>query len=150
MAPTLALPSSSFRISTACSSGSIRRSGASMIQRCRASSKRNTICGARRRTVASETTNRSMASARHEGAGWNESRLDISEIECVELRPQHVTLEIEGAQHSLLLRARAGVLLDIGQRKVHILRRLGEPRREVGERLLGDEGVARQHAAHAI
>src|SRR5262249_4342748 len=125
MAPTLALPSSSFRISTACSSGRIRRSGASMIQRCRASAKRKTICGARRRTVVSETTNRSMASARHEGAGWNEPRLDIGEIECVELRPQHVTLEIEGAEHGLLLGPGAGVLLDVGQRKVHVLRRLG-------------------------
>src|SRR5262245_60607703 len=135
MASTLALPSRSCRISTACSSGSNSRSGASMTQHCRASSKRNTTCGATRRTLWAETISLSMASARHERAGRDQPGLDIGEIERIELCPQHVTLEVERVQHRLLLGPGARVLLDVGQCKVHVLRRLGEPRREVGQRL---------------
>src|SRR6185437_12533112 len=142
---TFALPSTSFRISTACSSGSISRSGAIMIQRCRVSSKRKTMCGASVKTLALTTMRRSpVISARslwNESAGRNQARIDIGEIERIELGPQHVALEAQRRQHFLLVGARLRLGLHVAQREVDILRRLDQPRREVGQRLLGDEVV---------
>ena len=105
-ASTLALPSTSCRISTACSSGSISRSGAIMIQRCRVSSKRKTMCGARRQDARAVDHETLACHFGHEGAGRDQAGIDIGEIERIELGPQHVALEAQRRQHLLLVGAR--------------------------------------------
>ena len=108
-----------------------------MIQRLRVSSKRKTMCGARRRTLLSETTSRSMDQLRHEGARRDHAGLDIGEIERVELRPKHVAFEAQRGEDRFLVGAGLGMRLDVGESKIDVLRRLRQPRREVGERVLG-------------
>src|SRR6185436_14632734 len=117
MPSPLALPSTSCRISTACSSGSISRSGAIMIQRCRVSSKRKTMCGASRSTLAARTMRRAPViparSLWDEGARRDHAGVDIGEIERVELAPQHVALEAQRRQHLLLVGAGLRLGLDV-------------------------------------
>src|SRR5258708_27768694 len=55
------------------------------------------------------------------------SRLDISEIERVELRPKNVTLVAQCPQGILLLHARSGVLEHILKSKRGVVRRLRQP-----------------------
>src|SRR5580658_1166290 len=59
------------------------------------------------------------------------SRLDISEIKRVELRPKNVALVAQGSDHALLIRARSGMIERILDRKRRILRSLRQPRLKI-------------------
>src|SRR5437867_5971560 len=60
-----------------------------------------------------------------EGARRDETRLDIGEIEGVELGPKHVALEAQGIENERLLLRRVGMLFDKAEREGDIGRRLG-------------------------
>ncbi len=147
------IPSTSRSTATACSSGNNSRSGASTTQACRTSSKRNFACGAKRRTEPPRRlSGRALMTGlfRDKSAGRDQSRLDISEIERVELHPQHVAFEAQGIEHLRLLFRRVGVLLDVREGESDVGRRLGQPRREIGESVAADEVVILQHAGDAL
>ena len=57
---------------------------------------------------------------------------------------------IKRRQYLLLLFFRIGVLTNVPQGEGDILRRLRQPRREIGERLLGHEIIVPQHARDAL
>src|SRR5262245_5234694 len=131
-------PSIRCRISTACPSGNRSRSGASTIQACRASSKRNFAWGAKRRTEAPSIwrrDSRPCPSSRHptrvKGPRRNETRLDIREVKRVELCPEHVAFKAQGVEDQRLLFRSIGVLLDIAEGEGDVGRRLGQSRGEV-------------------
>ena len=90
----------SFRISTAFSSGSSSRSGArwsSVPAPCRSGRR------VRREGRARFVDDQAVLSrpSRDEGAGRDQARLNIGEMERVELRPQHVALEPQRGEHRL-------------------------------------------------
>src|ERR1700678_264162 len=60
-------------------------------------------------------------------------RLDIGEIERVELRPQDVALVAQGGDHALLICARGGMIEGVLNREGRILRSLRQSRFEVVE-----------------
>ena len=72
--------------------------------------------------------------------------IDVGVLQRVAHRPQHAAFEFERGEHLLLLLGRAGVAPAIIQRKVGVARGLRRPLVEIGERLAGDERIARQHA----
>src|SRR5262249_61219669 len=86
---------------------------------------------------------------RHEGAGRNVA-LDIGVLERVELHPEHVGLEDQRIADQLALFRRAGVLLDVLQRKAGIARRLGQAAAEIAHDVGIDEIIMLQHAGDAL
>src|SRR5208282_1603829 len=76
------------------------------------------------------------------------ARLDISEIERVELRPQNVALVAQRLNGALLLRARRGVFEHVADREGGIFRSLRQPRLKIVER--GSERrIMLTHPLHA-
>src|ERR1700686_3567713 len=67
-------------------------------------------------------------------AGRRPTRLDISKIERVELRPENVALVAQCLDGALLLSARSGVIEHVLKREGRIFRRLRQPRLKVIER----------------
>src|SRR5579883_1574978 len=76
--------------------------------------------------------------------------VDIGAPQRVELRPEHIALELERLDRELLFGARPGMGFDVVERPFRIPLRLRRALREIGERLLADEIVVGQHAAHAL
>src|SRR6185437_1767552 len=97
-------------------------------------------------SAAAHRSPRSPVTAGHEGAGWDEPRLDIGEIETVELSPEDAAFEAKRVQHRLLLLRRARLRLDVGEGEIGVARRLRQAWLEIGEGVERDERVAAQHA----
>ena len=104
------------------------------------------IVRAGRDKQASSAQRAAESAARRERAGRYFLGIDVGVLQRVAHRPQHAAFEFERGQHLLLLLGRAGVALAIVQRKVGVARGLRRPLVEIGERLAGDERIARQHA----
>src|SRR5208282_462969 len=66
-------------------------------------------------------------------ARWRPARLDIGEIERVELRPQNVALVAQCLDGALLLRARRGMVEDVLQGEGCVFRSLRQPRFKIVE-----------------
>jgi hypothetical protein len=74
-----------------------------------------------------------------------QTRFHIAEVKSVELRPEHVALERQRIDYSLLLRSGDGIALHEIEREVRIPRGLRQSLLEVAQGLLRNKTVIGQH-----
>src|SRR5215210_1945928 len=87
---------------------------------------------------------------RYESSWRDQPRIVISEIERIELRPQHVAFEPERIERRGLRLRRARVPLHIVERERRIVWRLRKAALEILHHPVADEVVVLQHAGDSL